>query len=429
MTDEQRIAAFASGPVALPDSARQATVRLLGDTLRVGAAGAASEPASALAALAAPGPCRLLGGGQASATDAAFANGFAIHCLEWDAVHEGAVVHALSVVTATLLAVADRLGGVAPERMVEAAAVGIEVAAGLGLAATGPMRFFRPATAGVIGAALAAGRLAQLPAERFEPLIGLAYSLAGGTMQAHVEGSVALALQVAAAARSAVTALDATLARLDGPRHAISGPFGYAALIEPLDLDPWLAGLGTRWLVEEVSIKPWPSGRASHGALGALADALADDIDPGEIATIRLDAPPLIVRLIGRPWQDDMSAAWARLCLPYLAVIMLRDRRIDPRRFTPQDFADKALRRTGDGVSVVPSGETDPNIMVPQTLTLILRDGSERVIHIAAIAGSPAALLSPAAATDREVLLREIAGPAADPRLFDDPLPFACEPR
>jgi 2-methylcitrate dehydratase PrpD len=45
------------------------------------------------------------------AISAAFVNAFQIHCLEWDAVHEPAVVHALSVVTAALMASLDRRSG------------------------------------------------------------------------------------------------------------------------------------------------------------------------------------------------------------------------------------------------------------------------------------------------------------------------------
>src|SRR5690606_34945376 len=149
------------------------------------------------------GDARLLGEeARLPAAGAAFVNAYRIHCLEWDAVHEPAVVHALSVVTAALGAAIDRMGGCDPERALAALAVGVDVASGLGIAASSPLSFFRPATAGCIGAALAVARL-----EGVEPLadvLGLAYSFCAGTMQAHVEGSIALPLQIANAARSAI---------------------------------------------------------------------------------------------------------------------------------------------------------------------------------------------------------------------------------
>jgi 2-methylcitrate dehydratase PrpD len=272
VTHTTAILDFAHAPHTLPPQVRADAERLLADTSAVGAAGAVSpEAAKLLGAVNNWGigiDARLLSGGTAPAPAAAFFNGFAIHCLEWDAVHEPAVVHALSVVTAALLAASDRAGGSDPETFLTALAVGVDVASGLGLSATGPMRFFRPATAGVIGAALAVARLDGCTRTQMADVLGLAYSFAGGTMQAHVEASVALPLQIGRAAQAAVQAVDLVKAGMDGPHDVLEGPFGYHALIEPLDLSRYTPG--APWRISEVSIKPFPSGRASHGALGAL---------------------------------------------------------------------------------------------------------------------------------------------------------------
>ena len=432
MTATAAILAFAADRGhRLPDIVHADAVRLLADTLAVGAAGAASPAAgqlrAAMAGWSADGPCRLLGGGRAAAPDAAFFNGFAIHCLEWDAVHEPAVVHALSVVTAALLAEVDRRQCDA-EELLTALSVGVEIASALGLAATGPMQFFRPATAGVVGAALAVGRLRRLPAERFAGLLGLAVAQAAGTMQAHVEGSVALPLQIAAAARAAVTAVDCAGAGLEGPHDALEGPFGYARLIEPLALDAVTQTLGTGWRISEVSTKPFPSGRASHGVLGALqARLLAGRLAPAQLVKIEAFVPPLIERLVGRPWGETLQPAQARLCLPFLLALMLRDGRIDPRAFTADSFADPALRRLGGLLALLPDGSTDPNALGPQRLVLHRADGTAEDIAIPATLGSPEAPLDAAGAAAKLTLARELAAPGTDPRLFDDPLSYCLD--
>jgi 2-methylcitrate dehydratase PrpD len=430
MTPTARILAFAAHPGhRLPPEARADALRLLGDTLMVGAAGAASPAAGqvldAMQGWAADGPCRLLGGGQATAPDAAFFNGFAIHCLEWDAVHEPAVVHALSVVTAALLAEAD-LRRPDADALLTALAVGVEIAAILGLAATGPMRFFRPATAGVIGAALAVARLRGLSPDRFASVLGLAYGQAAGTMQAHVEGSVALPLQIAAAARAAVTAVDCAATGLEGPHEGLEGPFGYAKLIEPLDLEAATATLG-RWHIRDVSTKPFPSGRASHAVLGALQARLAAGaLAPALLTRIDAFVPPLIQRLVGRPWSADLQPAQARLCLPFLVALMLRDGRIDPRAFTPASFADPDLRRLGELLTLHANGSTDPNALGPQRLYLVSADSMDEV-DIPFTLGSPEAPLDAAGAAAKLALARELAGPTADQRLFDDPLSYCLD--
>lgn len=414
MTHTAAILDFAAAQHVLPPQARADALRLLADTLAVMAAGAATDEAARV---------------RAACADPAFRAGFAIHCLEWDAVHEGAVVHALSVVTAALLAASERPGGGDPEAFLTALAVGVDVASGLGLAATGPMRFFRPATAGVIGAALAVARLVGVTRERMADVLGLAYSFAGGTMQAHVEASIALPLQIGRAAQAAVQAVDLVRAGLSGPGDALEGPFGYAALIEPLDLARCTATLGRVWRIGEVSAKPYPSGRASHGALGALAALRREGaVDPARVAAIDLHAPPLIARLVGRPAHAAMTPAHARLCLAFLAPLMLRDGRIDPRAFTPATFADPALARLAARVRVHDDGGGDGNAMTPQRIVVTGADGARIERAIPATLGSPDAPMDAATAADKYALCRALAG-ACDPRIFDDPLGYATDPR
>lgn len=422
MSHTAAILDFAHREHALPPHVRADAERLLADTIAGGAAGAASPEALELLPTVrgwgAGEEARFLSGGWAPAPSAAFFNGFAIHCLEWDAVHEPAVVHALSVVAAALLAASDRARGSDADVFLTALAVGVDVASGLGIAATGPMKFFRPATAGVIGAALAVARLGRLPRERFPDVLGLAYSFACGTMQAHVEASIALPLQIANAARAAITAVDLAKAGMDGPHDALEGPFGYRSLIEPLDLPRYTATLGETWQISEMSIKPFPSGRASHGALGALQEIAAED---SEVDSIVLHAPPLIHRLVGRPYRPGAPMSYNRLCLAFLAPLILRDRQIDPRLTDTDD----ALARK---VKVARDGNVDENALGPQRLVVTLRDG--RVIEraIEANLGSPDAPMSAEQLSAKYDLCRTLAA-SADARTFDAPLAYATEPR
>lgn len=407
MSHTQAILDFAAAPHVLPEAVRADALRLLADTLAVMAAGAASEEAAKL---------------LQAAPDRAFFNGFAIHCLEWDAVHEPAVVHALSVVTAALLA---RGKGSDAEAFLTALSVGVDIASGLGLSATGPMRFFRPATAGVIGAALAVARLERLSRYQLADVLGLAYSFAGGTMQAHVEASIALPLQIGRAAQAAVQAVDLVKAGMDGPHDVLEGPFGYANLIEPFDLACYTGGLGQVWRISEVSIKPYPSGRASHAILAAL-----DDVRGSQRGVSKITAyvPPLIQRLVGRPYDAKMTPAYARLCLPFLCALMLRTGRVDPRRFDAETFADPLIQELAAMVTVELDDNADGNALGPQRLMIEHGDDSVIDIIIPNTLGSPDAPLSPTQAAQKYELCRVLAGDC-DPRLFDDPLSYATDPR
>lgn len=428
MSATARLLDFARADHRLPPSVRAAALRLLADTLAVGAAGAEqSRETGVLVAARRWGTgddARLLGsGGRLPAPSAAFVNGFRIHCLEWDAVHEGAVVHALSVVTAALGAAIDRRGGCDPDEALAALAVGVDVASGLGLAATGAMRFFRPATAGVMGAALAIARIDGV--DRFDDVVGLACSQASGTMQAHLEGSIALPLQIANAARAAVTAVDLVTAGLNGPHDALEGPFGYFALFEVGDLTRYTDRIGERWLIEEVSTKPFPCGRASHGVLATLSGCGTSRADVEDIAAY---LPPLVRRLVDRPMSASMAPAHARLCLPFLAALMLRDGAIDPRRFTPETFADPGLAALAARLTIRDDDNQDLNALGPQRVVIGFADGHAD-IEIAHMLGSPEAPMSAEQADAKLSLAQTLAGDVADPSLFDDPLGYFTEPR
>jgi len=421
--------AFVRAEHQLPPQVRAAALHLLGDTLAVGAAGATAPGAEAVLAAAhgwgAGEDARLIGSEERlPAASAAFVNGFRIHCLEWDAVHEPAVVHAMSVVTAALGAAIDRIGGCDPEAALTALTIGVDIAAGLGLAATSPLAFFRPATAGCIGAALAVARIEGV--EPLEDVLGLAYSSLAGTMQAHVEGSIALPLQIANAARAAIAAVDLVREGLTGPHDALEGPFGYFRLIDQGDLASYTRDLGRIWRIAEISVKPYPSGRASHAVLGTLADL---ELAPASIASIDVHVPPLIARLVGRPLVAEMTPAYARLCLPMLTALMLTDSRIDPRRFVPEIFADPAIRALAERLVIAVDGNPDPNALFPQRLVVRMTDGSTIDRAIPHTLGSPDAPLSAQGTADKRALACELAEDVPDARLFDDPLAYFTQPR
>ena len=297
----------------------------------------------------------------------------------------------------------------------------------MGLAAQEGLRFFRPATAGIIGAALAAARLEGLSRAQFNDVLGLAYSQAAGTMQAHVEASIALPLQIAAAARGAVSAVDCVATGLNGPHDALEGPFGYFTLFETGDVTQYAAELGKVWRISEVSIKPFPSGRASHGVLGCLAQARSNgEVDSASVQRIEAHVPPLIHRLVGRPAKGDMTPAYARLCLPFLVALMLRDGVIDPRKFVADQFADPELASMAAKVDVVLDGSSDPNALSPQRLIVETAQGRHEYAIVGNL-GSPAAPMNEIQAAQKYDLARQLAGADSDPRLFDDPLTYAIQ--
>ncbi|MEP0391837.1 MAG: MmgE/PrpD family protein [Erythrobacter sp.] len=358
--------------------------KFLADSMVVGVGGVSNRASGKVFAAArkwdagSKGRCGVLGrpGAQLSPHSAAVVNGFQIHCLEWDALHEPSVVIALCTPVAAILS-EGQVGKAKLDDCLFALTVAVEVAVLFGAAAKGHPRFFRPSAAGLMGAAVAVGLLRGFDRNEMTQLLGLAYSQVSGTMQAHWEGSEALPMQIGIAARAALTAADLAQAGLGGPVDIIDGKFGYFNLIEAGgEVEPHLQKFGDPWKISEVAHKPFPAGRATQATLTAIMDMEEKAAFPmDDVAAITAYVPPLILLLVGRPYMPDMEAAYARLCLSCIAPMMIRQGRIDPTLFTERHFSVPEALLDAQKVNVVLNDNPDPNALGPQRIVLELKDG------------------------------------------------------
>lgn len=381
--------------------AREAAKTFLHDTLCVGAAGARAPLADdVLAAARRWGEgtaCGVLGrpGVRLPQPSAAFVNAFQIHAQEFDCVHEPAVVHPMATVGAVILSEADRAAAegrpVSGEALLTALIAGVEVAASLGLAATTPLKFFRPATAGIFGCVAALISLRRLAVEQCVSAFGYALAFASGTMQAHAEGKPALPIQIANAARAAVMAADLAEAGLPGPETSLEGPFGYLTLFETAHDTAPLTDPAPGFRIAEVSWKPFPTGRAAHGGIVALQTLIAEHgLTASDVAEAVYRAPRLIHRLVGRRPTADMAPAWARLCLPWLGAVVLTRGTVGLADFASERLSDPALLSLADRIRVEADDNPDPAAFTPASLTVTTADGRTLTHTVTAQLGSPA---------------------------------------
>ncbi|RIJ68344.1 MmgE/PrpD family protein [Brevundimonas sp. LPMIX5] len=381
------------------DAAAQAAAKtFLHDSLCVGVAGRnapfADAVLSAARAWGEGGRCSVLGRAdeRLPAPQAAFVNAFQIHSQEFDCVHEPAVVHPLATIVATLFAEVERSGPYTGEAVLTALVAGVDVSAALGVAASDPLRFFRPATAGIFGCVAALISLTQPPRHVALDAFGYALSFASGSMQAHVEGKATLPVQMGQAARNAVSAMDLARAGLPGPLHAIDGKFGYLPLFEGrFDLDDGLADLGRRFRIAEVSWKPYPTGRAAQGCIVATEMLMRDHgLTPATLERLTYSAPPIIRYLVGRPAMEGMSVAYARLCAAWLsAVTLMRGRPVGLDDFTEDSLADPAVLDLARRIEVVVNDNPDPAAFAPAEAVARFTDGREARLLLQAQFGAP----------------------------------------
>ena len=377
------------------DAVAQAKVFIL-DTFGVGISGATAQGAAGLAAAAAGwgagGEATLWGRRErAPATTASLVNAFQVHCQEFDCVHEGAVLHPLATALPACLAFAERAGGVTGRDLLTAVAVGVDIAAGLGIASRSPMRFFRPATAGGFGATAAVGRLMGLTEDGLVSAFGVQYAQTSGTLQPHVEGSVTLPLQVGMNSRAALQSADLSRAGLAGPEDVFEGVYGYMKLFEgEWDLAGVLASLGQRWRIAELSHKPYPAGRATHAGIEGILRLRAEHPFATEaVEAITIVGPPVTARLCSRPDVPDPSPNYARLCMAYVGAKVLQRGGIDLADYRGDALTDAETHRLAQRIRMTADDSTDPNALVPVTVTITLRGGAVLAWRCEAMLASP----------------------------------------
>ncbi len=378
----------------LPPVAVNAAQTFLLDSLAVGVVGRTGpwreETLGLALAWGRGGSARILGDGLAvPPATAAFVNAWQMHCLEFDCVHEGAVAHVMSAVVPAALAECDRRA-VDGQRLLLALTIGVEVAAILGVAANAPLRFFRPATVGAFGAAVAVGVLRGFDAAAIRRCFGHALGQVAGTMQAHEEGKPTLPLQLAAAARAGLVAADLAQACVPAPADALEGRYGYFPLFEAgADAKGAASRIGKPWRVTELSHKPYPSGRATHGGIEAVLRLRKQGVSPGNLQSMRLSAPPLIHQLVIRPAQPGMSANYARLCFAYVGAVALECGRIGLEHFSEQALNQPSALALAKRFTATVNEASDPAAFVPQILSAELRDGRCVEARVNDLLGSP----------------------------------------
>lgn len=390
-----------TGYTDIPDPAIRAAKVFILDSLGVGLAGTRApwvrEALTALRGGSDDSDTRLWGTGERMAAPAAAAMlGYLIHNSEYDCVHEKAVLHPMAVPFSALIAEAEARGGVDGRALLRAVVLGVDVACHIGCSVRNGLRFFRPATGGGFGAVAALGAVLDLDRETLLDAFGIYYAQAGGTMQAHLEGSPLLAMQAGFNARNAVTAVRLAEAGIPGLRGALEGPFGYLNLMEgDYDAAALTGDIGRLWRITEVAHKPFPSGRATHGILDALGELrVAHCFAAGEVSAVRARVPPLTHRLIGRPPTEGMTPNYGRLCGAWAAARLLLTGGLDVGDFTTEGLGDGETLALARRIAIEADDNPDPNALAPVAVAVRLHSGAEHSTTLSVVYGNPAKPMS-----------------------------------
>ena len=417
---------------ALPPAVVAVAKEMMVNAAAVGLAGAAQAEGHALTRfvqeMGGNGRCTIIGKGlRTSPVYAALANGVMIHLLDFDDEIIPYRSHPSSVIFPVVMALGEMHGGAGPD-VLAAFVLGCEVTSKLE-AALGPDVALSD-TAGVIGAAVAAGRLLGLDAAGLEQAVSRA-GVGGVVRQAHHERTLNQAhyehtLNQARHERTSNQAHQepllngpGTAAGLAGPgrayrpgRAAMQGVMaallsrpglaefgGLAGSRSAWDVDrmaDFCAGLGNPYAMVNpgVSLKLYPCAAPAHPAIdAALQLAQQYRIDPDGIASVQVAVTP--AALAALPFPTPGNGWEARFCLSYIVAAALTYGHPLIDSFTDAAAQDGRVRGLMDRVAVEATERPSGAMPYPCSLALTLRDGRQLRHRVEVARGQPELPLSP----------------------------------
>ena len=273
--------------------------------------------------------------------------GLGAHIDDFDDTHLETVIHPSAATLGAVLPLSlDR--GIAGSDVLRAFALGCEAQLRVGVAMS-PWHYDEgwhiTGTCGVIGAAVAAGILIKLDAEKLARAVGIAASETLGHRETF--GSTIKSFHPGKAATNGLLA--ALLAEHDftASSQVLEAPRGFFNVLSPHCEPSRVTGqLGDNWELSRNTYKPYPCGIVSHPAIDA-AVALSSEVPAiEEIADVTVRCHPLVPELTGN--AEPQSGLEARFSTIHGVAAGLVDGRVGLPQYEDSRVADTeiaALRR------------------------------------------------------------------------------------
>jgi 2-methylcitrate dehydratase PrpD len=308
--------------------------------------------------------------------EAVWINGALAHGLDYDDTHMAGVIHlTVSVFPALLSLGAQRRASGA--QVLLAYVAGLEAGARIASVVRGGLHaqgFHPTGVVGTFASALAAGKLLGLSEDRLVAAQGIALSLASGSLQFLEDGAWTKRLHPGWAAQAGIQAAGLAAHDIPAPTAPYEGRFGLLrSHLGPLlqaQTEPALgtAGLGERWELEQIAIKPFPMCHFVHAATDAAIALHAQHPEIGAIARVDVAMPEGTLPVVCEPIdakRRPRSDYDAKFSLPYAVASGLLRGRLGLRELLPDAWTDARALALMDRVHC----HADPESTFPRHYT------------------------------------------------------------
>jgi 2-methylcitrate dehydratase PrpD len=211
-------------------------------------------------------------------------------------------------------------------------------------------------TIGVIGAAVAIGRLRNLPVRNMIWAIGLGATQSAGLRE--MFGSMGKGFHPGRSAQSGYAAALLAEQGFTSGNHPIESPRGFAAVLSPShDFSKITEGLGVDFDLRENTYKPYPCGIVTHPTIDACIQLKAEHrLDSAEVESVHLRVAPIVLDLCNK--KAISLGLEGKFSVYHAAALGLVRGKAGLGEFTDAAVNDPEIRRIRESVTA----ERDPGI-------------------------------------------------------------------
>ncbi|MDA8290274.1 MAG: MmgE/PrpD family protein [Actinomycetota bacterium] len=341
----------------LPRSAQEAARRLVMDAVGCALLGQRVNDAvgfdETVRRVAGGGTTTVIGGEPASPAGACLLNGYLVTAATICDVHLETQCHVCPEVLPPAFAIAEARHSSGAE-LLGAIAAGLELTVRVGQGLLPPIMRQRgwhaPGLIGPLGGAVAGARLLGLDAAGHVAALGIAGSQAAGTFAQW--GSLTVKFHQARGALSALLAAELAADGFTTAGDVLTSGDGGLFTTYSNGGDPAIAteGLGSRYELEQISMRPWPVAAYLQCLAMALDELLSTATSDTAPSSVHVDLSEKSYGLHGE--MEGTSSFSARLSARYVTAVALTDRKLWFDQFSDERVRDLEVTELARRVTV-----------------------------------------------------------------------------